>query len=127
MVRIQCLVGCSVIDAFKIIFIYFLCVWNLFLFLGFSSVTQSCLTLVIPWTAVCQDSLSITNSLSLLKLTSIELVMSSNHFILCCPLFLPPSIFPSIKCFPTSQFIPSGGQSIRSSASASVLPINIQY
>ena len=52
-----------------------------------------------PWTAVCQDSLSITNSWSLLKLTSIELVMPSNQLILWCPLFLPPSIFPSIKVF----------------------------
>jgi len=48
-----------------------------------------------PWTAACQASLSITNSRSSLKLMSIELVMPSNHLILCCPL-LPPSIFPSI-------------------------------
>ena len=73
--------------------------WNLFLFLGFSSVTQLCLTLVTPWTAACQDSLFITNSLSLLKLMSIELVMSSNHLILCCPLLLLPSIFPIIRIF----------------------------
>ena len=51
-----------------------------------------------PWTAVCQASLSITNSWSLLKLTFIELVMPSNHLILCCPL-LPPSIFPSMRVF----------------------------
>ena len=44
-----------------------------------------------------QASLSITNSESLLKLMSIELVMPSNHLILCCPLFFPPSIFPSIR------------------------------
>ena len=49
-----------------------------------------------PWTAALQVSLSITNSQSLLKLTSIELVMPSNHFILCRPLLLPPSIFFSI-------------------------------
>ena len=49
-----------------------------------------------PWTAACQASLSITNSWSLLKLMSIELVMSSNHLIFCCSL-LPPSIFPSIR------------------------------
>ena len=54
---------------------------------------------VTPWTAAHQDSLSITNSWSLLKLVSIELVMPSNHFILCHPLLLPPSIFPSIKVF----------------------------
>jgi len=52
-----------------------------------------------PWTAACQASLSITNSQSLLKLMSIELVMPSNHLILCCPLLLLPSIFPSIRVF----------------------------
>ena len=52
-----------------------------------------------PWTAVCQASLSITNSWSLLKLMSIESVMPSNHLILCRPLFLLPSIFPSIRVF----------------------------
>ena len=52
-----------------------------------------------PWTAACQASLSITNSWSLLKLMSIELVMPSNHLILCHPLLLPPSIFPSIMVF----------------------------
>ena len=52
-----------------------------------------------PWTIAQQASLSITNSQSLLKLMSIELVMPSNHLILCCPLLLPPSIFPSIKVF----------------------------
>ena len=52
-----------------------------------------------PWTAVHQASLSITNSRSLLKLMSIELVMPPNHLILCCPLLLLPSIFPTIKVF----------------------------
>ena len=52
-----------------------------------------------PWTAACQASLSITNSRSLLKLMFIELVMPSNHLILCCPLLLPPSVFPSIVVF----------------------------
>ena len=52
-----------------------------------------------PWTAVHQASLSITNSWSLFKLMSIELVMPSNHLILCHPLHLPPSIFPSIRVF----------------------------
>ena len=52
-----------------------------------------------PWTATCQASLSITNSQSLLKLMLIELVMPSNHLILCHPLLLPPSIFPSITVF----------------------------
>ena len=51
------------------------------------------------WTAACQASLSINNSQSLLKLMSIELVMPSNHLILCRPLLLLPSIFPSIRVF----------------------------
>ena len=52
-----------------------------------------------PWTAACQASLSITNSQSLLKLMSIDLVMPSNHPILCCLLLLLPSIIPSIRIF----------------------------
>ena len=52
-----------------------------------------------PWTAACQASLSITNSQSLLQLISIESVMPSNHLILCHPLLLLPSIFPSIRVF----------------------------
>ena len=54
---------------------------------------------VTPWTAARQGSLSITNSWSLFKLMSVELVMASNHLILCCPLLLLPSIFPSIGVF----------------------------
>ena len=54
---------------------------------------------VTPWNAACQASLSITNSRGLLKLMSIESVMPSNHHILCCPLLLLPSIFPSIRVF----------------------------
>ena len=54
---------------------------------------------VTPWTAACQASLSIANSQSLLKLMSIESVMPSNHLILCCPLLLLPSVFPSIRVF----------------------------
>ena len=54
---------------------------------------------VTPWTAACQASLSITNSQSLLKLMSIELVMPSNYLILCHPLLLLPSIFPNITVF----------------------------
>ena len=59
-----------------------------------------------PRTAARQASLPITNSRSLLKLVSIELVMSSNHLILCCPLFLPPSIFPSIRVFSDESALP---------------------
>ena len=60
----------------------------------------SCVWLfVTPWTAAHQASLSITNSQSLLKLMSFESVMPPNHLILCHPLLLPPSIFPSIRVF----------------------------
>ena len=55
--------------------------------------------LVTPWTPACQAFLSITNSQGLPKLMSIESVMLSNHLILCCPLLLIPSIFPSIRVF----------------------------
>ena len=58
---------------------------------------------VTPWTAAHQASLSITNSQSLLKLMSIELVVPSNYLILCRPLLLLPSIFPSIKVFPNES------------------------
>ena len=54
---------------------------------------------VTPWTAARQASLSITNSQSLLKVMSIESMMPSNHLILCYPLLLPPSIFPSLRVF----------------------------
>ena len=67
----------------------------------FSSVHSfSCVWIfATPWTAACQASLSITNSQSLLKLTSIQSVMPSNHLILCCPILLLLSIFPSIRVF----------------------------
>ena len=67
----------------------------------FSSVQSfGCVRLfATPWTAACQASLSITNSWSLLKLTFIESVMPSNHLILCHPLLLLPSTFPSIRVF----------------------------
>ena len=79
-----------------------------------------------PWTAARQASATITNSRSLLKLMSFESVMPSNHLILCYPLLLPPSIFRVSGSFPMSHFFPTGGQSIGVSASASVLPMNIQ-
>ena len=59
-----------------------------------------------PRTAARQASLSITNSQSLLKLMFIESVMTSNHLILCLPLLLPPSIFPSIRVFSNESFLP---------------------
>ena len=61
---------------------------------------------VTPWTAEQKASLSITNSWSLLKLISIESVMPSNHLILCCPLLLLPSVFPSIRVFSNESALP---------------------
>ena len=66
---------------------------------GLSSIAQSCAIICDPWTAALKSSLSITNSQSLLKFTSIKLVMSPHHLILCCHLLLLPSIFPSITVF----------------------------
>ena len=66
--------------------------------LNFSSVTQSCPTLVAPWTAACQTSVY-HQLLELAQHMYIELVMPSNHLILCCPLLLLPSVFPSIRVF----------------------------
>ena len=63
------------------------------------SLTKSCPTFVTPWTAACQASLSFTISWSWLKFMSIYSVMHSNDLILCCPLLLSPSIFPSIRIF----------------------------
>src|SRR5574340_232419 len=80
-------------------FLYYLCFGDRRndLLLFSSSVTSN--SLQPPWTAARQASLSITSSQSLLKLMSIESVMPSNHLILCCPLLLPPSIFPNIRVF----------------------------
>ena len=83
------------------------------------------LVFVTPWTEARQASLSFTISCSFLKLTSIESLMPSN-LVLCCPLLLLPSIFPSVRVFSMSQLFVSGGQSIGVSASVSVLPMNIQ-
>ena len=78
-----------------------------------------------PWTAARQATMSITISQNLFRLRSIESVVPSNYLILCCPLLLLLSIS-SIRVFPLSQLLASGGQSTGTSASASVLPVNIQ-
>ena len=66
----------------------------------------SCVWLfAVPWTAAHQASLSIINSWSLLKLMPTESMMPSNHLILCCPLLLLPSIFPSIKIFSNESIL----------------------
>ena len=77
----------------------FNCTTALFQDVQFSSVVSHVRLFATPWTAGNQVSLSITNSQSLLKLMSIKSVMPSNHLILCRPVLLPPSIFPSIKVF----------------------------
>ena len=79
-----------------------------------------------PWIAAHQASLSFTISWSLLKLMSIELVMSSTHLILCHPFLVLPSIFPSIRVFPELALRIRSHQSIGASASASLLLMNIQ-
>ena len=91
----------------------------------FSSVSHAQL-FATSWTAAHHASLSITNSQSLLKLTSIESVMSSNHTSSVVPFSFCLQSFPASGSFQISQFFPSGGQSIIVSASALVLPINIQ-
>ena len=78
-----------------------------------------------PWTVACQASLSFTISQSLLKYTSIESVMLSNHLIICCFLSSCLQSFPASGSFQMSHFA-SGGQSIGVSASVSALPLNIQ-
>ena len=77
-----------------------------------------------PWTLACQASLSITHSRSLLKLMSIKSVMPSNHLMLCRPLLLPPSIFSQYQGL--FKWVSSLHQVAKVSASASVLPMNIQ-
>ena len=71
----------------------------------FSSLLSPFWLFETPWTAARQASLSITNSWSLLKLISIESAMPSNHLILCRPLLLPPSIFPSIRVFSSESVL----------------------
>ena len=90
------------------------------------SVAKLCPTLHSPVNSSTPGSLSFTISLSLLKLMSIESVMPSNHPILCHPLPLLPSIFPSIRVFSSESVLHILCQSIGASASASVLPMNIQ-
>ena len=75
-----------------------------------------------PMISTLQASLSITSFRSLLKLMSMELVVPSNHLILCHPLLPPPSIFPSIPVFSSSQLFASGGQSTGASFSMSISP-----
>ena len=90
------------------------------------SVVQACLTLHNIMNYSTQASLSFTLFQSLLRPMSIELMMPYNHVILCHPFLLLPSTFPESRSFPISQLFSSVSQSIGVSASASVLPMNIQ-
>ena len=86
--------GCPTLTTYRVgLPLRGICIFDVVLLL---SVVQLFAT---PWTAACQASLSFTVSQSLLKFMSIELVMRSNHLILCHPFFLLPSIFPSIRVF----------------------------
>ena len=116
---------CIYILYFVYPFIYW---WTFGLFPSFSSVQflSRVWLSATPWTTAHQACLSITNSWSLLKLMSIELVMPSNHLILCCPFSSHLQSFPASGSFQMSQLFASGGQSIRLSASTSVLPMNTQ-
>ena len=89
-------------------------------------VVQLCPTLCNLVYCSMPGFLSFTISKSLLKLMSIELMMPSNHLILCCPLSSYPQSFPASGAFPVSQLFASCGQSIGASPLASVLPMNIQ-
>ena len=89
------------------------------------SVAKSHLFLT-PWTTAHQAPLSSTISPNLLKFMCIESVMLSNHLILCRPFSSCPQSFPASGSFPMSRLFTSGGQSIGASASATVLPMNIQ-
>ena len=90
------------------------------------SLSRSCPTLCDPMDCSMPGLPSITFSQSLLKLMSIESVMPSSHLVLCHPLLLLPSIFPSIRVFSNELVFHIKFQSIGASASASVLPMNIQ-
>ena len=92
----------------------------------FSSVAQSCPTLCDPKDCSTPGFPVHRQSWSLFKLMFIELVISSNHLLLCRPLLFPPSIFPSIRFCSNESLFSSGGQSIGVSVSASLLLMNIQ-
>ena len=127
--KYTCFIMCQFQVYSKVIYLYvYICLFFLRFSSNFSSVQSlgGVRLFPTPWRASPQVSLSITNSRSLLKLMSIESEMPSNYCILCHPLLLLPSNFPTSRSFPMSQFFTSGGQSIAVSASTSVFPMNIQ-
>ena len=111
--------GCDIWKKGLFIFLSFLCISSIQLL--------SCVQLfVTPWIAACQASLSITNSRSLLKLMSIGRWCHPAISSSVVPFSSYPQSLPASESFPMSQFFAWGGQSTRVSASASVLPVNIQ-
>ena len=122
---IQLLVPSSVFFTSVIVLFIAACLFFIFYIVVVRS--PNCVWLFMtPWIAACQAFLPFTNSWSLAKFMSIELVMPSNHLILFCPYLLLPSISSSIRVFPLNQLFISGGQSIGASALASVLSMSIQ-
>ena len=127
--------------------IRYICILLIFATLILSNVQSvqslSCVQLfATPWTAACQASQSIPSSQSLLKLMSIESVMPSNHLILCCPLCLPPLIFPRIRVFSSESVLhirwpkywsfsfsisPSNEYSGKCSQNYNILPVGMQF
>ena len=102
-------------------------VWGIIYFARVIIILQllSCVwVFMTPWTAACQAPLSFTLSQSLLKFMSIEFAMPSKHLVLCYPLLLRPSIFPSIRIFSNELALHIGWP--KYGTSASVLPMNIQ-
>ena len=110
--------------SFRLISLVFRIVWFVRAYFSFNSVQllSRVWLFVTPWIAALQASLSITNSRSSLRLTSIESVMPSSHLILCCSLLFLPQSLPASESFPMSQHFTRGGQSTGVSALASFLP-----
>ena len=92
------------LDACSLWTIFLIFLEHLFCFSSVQSLSHVRL-FASPWTAACQASLSVTNTQSLFKLMSIELLMPSSHLILCCPLLLLPSIIPRIRVFPNESVL----------------------
>ena len=127
LLKISC--GIQIFHICYLLFLFY--IWTFYFVLGYQSspvqLPNGVWLFVTPCTAAPQASLSIINCQSLLKLINLESVMPSNHLILCCPLFLQLSIFPSIRVF--SERVSSShqvGKVLEFHPQASVLPMNIQ-
>ena len=127
LLKISC--GIQIFHICYLLFLFY--IWTFYFVLGYQAspvqLPNGVWLFVTPCTAAPQASLSIINCQSLLKLINLESVMPSNHLILCCPLFLQLSIFPSIRVF--SERVSSShqvGKVLEFHPQASVLPMNIQ-